>query len=116
MTGGDLAALTGWSRNHYDRLVHLAFGLLFVPPAVEVAADGRAGAEGRTAGSALSFVLSVSCLYEIFEWGLALTLAGDMAEDYNGQQGDMWDAQKDMALALLGALIASGWMLARKRR
>lgn len=114
LTGGDFAALTGWSRNHYDRLVHLAFGLLFVRPAVEVARLKGATLKGGI-WVALTFVLSVSCLYEIFEWGLALTLAGDMADDYNGQQGDLWDAQKDMALAFLGALMASGWMLARKR-
>jgi len=39
-----------------------------------------------------------------------------MADDYNGQQGDMWDAQKDMALAGLGALIAIGWAALRRKR
>lgn len=114
LTGGDLTALTGTTRNHYDRLVHLCFGLLSVHPVVEVA---RLGGMGRRGGLwvALAFVLAVSCLYEIFEWGLAMTLAGDMADDYNGQQGDMWDAQKDMALAGLGALIAIGWAALRKK-
>ena len=115
LTGGDFAALTGWSRNHYDRLVHVAFGVLSVPPVVEVA---RLKGMGRGGGlwAALGFVLAGSCLYEIVEWGLALTVAGDLADDYNGQQGDMWDAQKDMTLALLGALAGVVLTLAGKRR
>jgi putative membrane protein len=45
-------------------------------------------------------------IYEIFEWTLTLTLAPADAGAYNGEQGDMFDAQKDMALAALGALLA----------
>ena len=50
---------------------------------------------------------AVSALYEIFEWSLALMMAPQSAEAYNGQQGDGFDAQKDMALALGGNLLAS---------
>jgi putative membrane protein len=42
-------------------------------------------------------------LYEVFEWLLTLLLSPKDADSYNGQQGDMWDAQKDMGLALLGS-------------
>lgn len=115
LTGGDFAALTGLTRNNYDRIVHLAFGLLSVPPVVELA---RRGGLGLRAGlwAALAFVLSVSAIYEIFEWWLAETLGGDLAEDYNGQQGDMWDPQKDMAMALLGALSAIAAMILYTRK
>ena len=44
-----------------------------------------------------------SMIYELFEWLLTIVMSSDAADSYNGQQGDMWDAQKDMALALLGA-------------
>jgi putative membrane protein len=60
-------------------------------------------------------VFAVSALYEIFEWLLTLTMEGSLATAYNGQQGDLWDAQKDMALAALGALLAAG-AVAMKRR
>ncbi len=50
---------------------------------------------------------AVSAVYELFEWFLSIVLAGPMANDYNGQQGDMWDAQKDMALAALGAFASA---------
>ena len=52
-------------------------------------------------------VLSISAVYEIFEWLLTVIMAPQHAEAYNGQQGDLWDAQKDMALAFVGSLCAS---------
>ena len=113
LAGTSLSDLFGWSRNHYDRLVHFAFGALSVVPVAEIAR--RWGGLGpRGAGLAvLGWVLAISALYEIFEWLLTIAAAGETADRYNGQQGDIWDAQKDMALATLGAILA---MLLRGRR
>ena len=44
-----------------------------------------------------------SLIYELFEWLLTIVMTAEEADYYNGQQGDMWDAQKDMALALVGS-------------
>lgn len=49
--------------------------------------------------------MATSMVYELIEWGAALLFGGPLAQDYVGSQGDPWDAQKDMALAALGALI-----------
>lgn len=98
----------GWTRNHYDRLVHLAFGLLMPLPLVETAMR-HGGLTRRWAMTwALMTVAGVSAAYEVFEWLLAVIAAPESAEGYNGQQGDMWDGQKDMALAVLGSLVAVG--------
>lgn len=95
----------GWTRNQYDRLVHFAFGALSVVPVAEVARRwGGLSARGA-AVAVLGWVLAISCLYEIFEWLLTIVAAGETADRYNGQQGDIWDAQKDMALAALGAIL-----------
>lgn len=104
LTGTTLSESLGWTRNHYDRLVHFAFGALSIVPVAEVAR--RWGGLGRRGALvvAIGCVLALSSLYEIFEWLLTVVAAGETADRYNGQQGDMWDAQKDMALALLGAL------------
>ena len=59
--------------------------------------------------------MSTSLLYELFEWGIATTLSPDAAEAYNGQQGDVWDAHKDMALALAGGIIAAIFYAKRLR-
>lgn len=112
-TGTDTAELLGWERNHYDRLVHLAFGVFAVPPVVEWTVTRWRLTRARAAIVAWLFVLGVSAIYEVFEWGLAMSAAPETAESYNGQQGDAWDAQKDMALAAFGALPALPWAAAR---
>lgn len=105
LTGTSLSDAFGWSRNHYDRLVHFAFGALSVIPVAEIARRwGRLGPRGA-ALTVLGWVLAISSLYEIFEWLLTIVAAGETADRYNGQQGDIWDAQKDMALATLGAIL-----------
>lgn len=113
LTGTSLSDLFGWSRNHYDRLVHFAFGALSVIPVAEVVRRwGGLGTRGATL-AVLGWVLAISALYEIFEWLLTIAAAGETADRYNGQQGDIWDAQKDMALATLGAIMAL--VLTRRR-
>jgi putative membrane protein len=105
LTGMTLSDAFGWTRNHYDRLVHFAFGALSVVPVAEVARRwGGLGPRGA-AVAVLGWVLAISCLYEIFEWLLTIVAAGETADRYNGQQGDIWDAQKDMAFATLGAIL-----------
>ena len=59
-------------------------------------------------------IQAFSMFYELFEWGIAVSLSEGMAESYNGQQGDIWDAHKDMGLAMLGSMIA--WIFLKKRR
>ena len=115
LTEHTVSGTFGWSRNHYDRLVHFSFGLLMVRPVLEVC---HIKGMVRHAGLwlALAFVLSLSCLYEIFEWALAVVVAGPTADQYNGQQGDMFDSQKDMALAALGALVGCSWLALRGGR
>jgi putative membrane protein len=105
LTGTSLSDLFGWNRNHYDRLAHFAFGALSVVPVTEIVRRwGGLGARGA-ALAVLGWVLALSALYEIFEWLLTILAAGETADRYNGQQGDIWDAQKDMALAVLGAIL-----------
>lgn len=65
--------------------------------------------------AAVEIVLSTSALYELFEWGIAVTLAPGAAEAYNGQQGDAWDGQKDMALALAGGIVGATIAALRRR-
>jgi putative membrane protein len=116
VTGYNVSETFGFTRNHYDRLVHFAYGALAVLP-VREALVRHAGLGRRTAlYIAVESVVAVSALYEILEWLLTLTMEGSLATAYNGQQGDLWDAQKDMALAALGALLAAGAVAMRRKR
>lgn len=105
LTGTSLSDAFGWTRNHYDRLVHFAFGALSVVPVAEIARRWGGLSRRGAAFTVLGWVLAISCLYEIFEWLLTIVAAGETADRYNGQQGDIWDAQKDMAFAALGAIL-----------
>lgn len=113
LLGISIDRMFGFVRNDFDRLVHLSFGLLAIRPFAEVARRHGGMAPKAAIVSAFLFVGAVSALYEIFEWLITIVLAPGMADEYNGQQGDAWDSQKDMAIALVGASIVSLWMLAR---
>ncbi len=54
---------------------------------------------------AFLFISASSMIYELIEWLVALMLSPEFVDAYNGQQGDFWDAQKDMALAMFGAIV-----------
>lgn len=106
VTGTTISGIFHTSRNHYDRFVHLMFGLLMFFPIKEVYERWFGSPTRFSPILALLTITCCSLVYEVFEWGLTLVLSPESAEDYNGQQGDMWDAQKDMALAFAGAVIS----------
>lgn len=96
----------GWDRNYYDRLGHVAQG--FVPAIVTREILLRASP--LRSGKWLFFLvvcvcLAVSACYEFLEWWVALASGSD-AVAFLATQGDIWDTQWDMFLALLGAISA----------
>lgn len=100
------------TRNHYDRIGHFAQG--FVPSLVAREILIRQTPLRR--GPWLFFLvacvaLAISAAYELVEWAVAVA-SGSGADDFLGTQGDLWDTQTDMFLALVGSLIAQ-WTLAR---
>jgi putative membrane protein len=93
-------------RNHYDRFVHFSYGLLLGYPIREVflrVAEVR-GVWGYYLP--LDVTMATSMVYELIEWAVAELFGGDLGIAYLGAQGDVWDAQKDMGLATLGAVLA----------
>lgn len=111
-----LNELFGWQRNMYDRLVHLSYGLLLFSAMYESAKTiFKIQSPKQLIVIALMINMSSSLLYELLEWGIATTLSPETAEAYNGQQGDIWDAHSDMALALLGGLISAVMVLLQTR-
>jgi len=101
----------GLARNHYDRLVHFAFGALLLRPIRELGfgrGRGRAPGELATLYFSVSGVAFWSMLYEIVEWVTARIADPAAGTAYLGTQGDPWDAEKDMACALVGSLLAAG--------
>ena len=113
--GATLSDKFGWTRNHYDRLVHLMFGVLWAKPFVELARPAMPSKLWQAMFS-LSAIGALSAIYEVAEWSLTMFMSPINAERYNGQQGDIWDPQKDMALAMAGAFVVLLAMNTQLRR
>ncbi len=96
----------GAGRNMYDRLVHFSFGLLLAYPLREVFMRVAKVRGVWAYWFPLELVLAFSAAYEILEWLVAAQVAPSAGLAFLGAQGDVWDQQKDMALAFLGATVA----------
>jgi putative membrane protein len=96
----------GFARNHYDRIGHLAQG--FVPAVVTreiLVRRSPLRASRWLPFFVICFCLALSAFYELIEFWTALA-TGEAAEAFLGTQGDPWDTQWDMMLALIGAITA----------
>lgn len=94
------------TRNHYDRLVHFSFGFLLVLPVREIISRSVQFTNQRLEMLILVLIfLGIGSGYEILEWLYALSYEqnSEAASSFLGSQGDIWDAEKDMLLAGLGA-------------
>ena len=101
-----LQDLFSLSRNPYDKIGHFMQGFVPALLAREVLIQKSWVGMSRVAsGVAICFAMTVSVLYELIEWFAALML-GQGADEFLGAQGDIWDTQSDMFMALLGALAA----------
>lgn len=107
------------SRNPYDKIGHFAQG--FVPALVAREIFLRQGivrSRGWAIALAIAVALAISALYELVEWGAAMAL-GAGADAFLGTQGDVWDTQSDMGMALVGAIVAMSlftWLQDRQIR
>jgi putative membrane protein len=96
----------GLARNHYDRLGHLAQGFVPAMLAREVLLRRSPLQRGKwLAFLVVCICLALSATYELIEW-LAAVLGGSAADAFLGTQGDVWDTQWDMFMALIGAISA----------
>ena len=105
--GDHMKSIFGWQRNHYDRLVHFCFGLLLAYPFFDLCQRHlRPPHKAWSFIFAIASILAMSGLYEILEWLAAEILDPDKALVFLGTQGDVFDGQKDAALAFLGGVVA----------
>jgi putative membrane protein len=101
-----MKAILHTERNHYDRLVHFSFGLLLAYPQREILMR-RAGLRGVWGYVVPIFVTGgLSAIYEIIEAVVANIVDPADAAAFLGAQGDQWDSQEDMFMALAGAMVS----------
>lgn len=116
LIGTSISELFGFSRNHFDRLEHFLYGLLLSYPMREAYIHAQMLTGRLTYTIPITITLAFSALYEILEWAAAETVGGDLGVAYLGTQGDVWDAQKDMALAGFGSVLAMAAAFASQRQ
>ncbi|NOT20218.1 MAG: DUF2238 domain-containing protein [Sideroxydans sp.] len=96
----------GFARNNYDKIGHLAQG--FIPAMLfrELLLRSSPLKQGKLLFTlVVASCLAVSASYELIEWAAAISM-GQGADAFLGTQGDPWDTQTDMLMALIGAIIA----------
>ena len=104
--GFDLQAWFGLSRNPYDKIGHFCQGFIPAIAAREILIrGGYVNGRRMLAFIVVCFALAISATYELVEWWAALGL-GQGADEFLGTQGDPWDTQSDMFMALIGAITA----------
>lgn len=94
-------------RSYYDRLVHFLFGLLLVYPVREWLVRLSGLSRLWAAFLPVTILVSFSGCFEIVEMRLALLVNAQLAQDYVGMQGDIWDSVKDIEMGLVGAICAA---------
>ncbi len=107
LTGKGLSDWFDWERNHFDRVIHFLYGLLITYPVREIMLRMSNAKGFWTYLMPVLVVISTSTIFELLEWLAAITFGGDLGVAYLGMQGDIWDAQKDMALAAAGTIVAT---------
>jgi putative membrane protein len=97
----------GLARNHYDRVGHVALGVFPAFLTREVLLRQTPLVRGGWLFFlVLSVILAIAAFWELLEWWTTLVVASDVGQAFLGSQGDVWDAQWDMFLALVGAAVA----------
>lgn len=110
-----ITELFHFERNHFDRIGHLVVGFYAYPMAEFLL---RKNYTNKVLASlfGLFFIMSIAASYEIIEWAYAVIEGGNTGIEFLGSQGDIWDAQKDMLLDTVGAILALClfWYINRK--
>ena len=107
--GRSLSAMVGYTgtRNHFDRLVHALFGLLLMQPMAELVQRWLGLRSVGRLVVAATFLCVLGMMYELLEWMYAALMGDEAAKLYNGEQGDAFDAQKDMAWNTVGSIVGA---------
>jgi len=93
-------------RNDYDRLAHFMLGFLLAIPIREILQRFVVTSRRWLAFITAAIVLAIGAFYEFIEWWVAVLVRPDLGDKFLGTQGDIWDTQWDMFLALVGAICA----------
>lgn len=98
--------LLNLDRNHYDRVIHFTYGLFLFWPFLEISRTVIAPKGKWNGFISLLFIAGSSAVYETMEWVTAEIVSPEAAMAFLGVQGDVFDAQKDHTMALVGGMVS----------
>lgn len=108
--------LFGFERNMYDRIGHFTVGFYALPIIEYLLGRGLVAKKSIAVTYAIFAIAFVAVFYEWTEWWYAELYGGSSGAAFLGSQGDIWDAQKDMLLDVLGAVAVSLWYLRVRKK
>lgn len=94
-------------RNPYDRFVHFNFGFLMAYPIMDYLKSKYATPTKWLASITNMAILCLATIFELIEWGVAAFIDSETGETYVATQGDVWDAHKDILLAIIASIIVT---------
>ena len=100
-------------RNDYDRVAHFMLGFLVAIPVREILIQVIQTSRRWLAFITASIILAIGAFYEFIEWWVAVLATPNLGDKFLGTQGDIWDTQWDMFLALVGAILTL-WIFNRE--
>ena len=103
--GQFLKSIFELSRNPYDRIVHFSFGFLMIYPLCDYLVYIYQLSKKHLFVLSNMIIFSFATIFELIEWGVAAFTDSATGETYVATQGDPWDAQKDIILALIGSML-----------
>jgi putative membrane protein len=98
-------------RNDYDRVAHFMLGFLLGIPIREILTRYVITSRRWLAFLTAAIVLAIGAFYEFIEWWVSVLATPNLGDKFLGTQGDIWDTQWDMFLALLGAVCALAFFM-----
>lgn len=105
----------GFNRNHFDRIAHFAYGLLFAYPFHEICVKKLRVKGFWSYYFPVDIILACSAFFELLEAWIAQSITPDLAQKYLGSQGDVYDAANDMAAAFTGSILTMAFTAWRFR-
>lgn len=111
-----ISNILGFTRNNYDRFVHLMFGVLWYLPILEVYKKiTKAKDCFFTFLMPAAIIVSLGAIFEVIEWLAAIIVEPELGIAYLGTQGDQWDTQKDLMLKVVSSFFMTLLFTFRKK-
>jgi len=98
--------LFGWTRNHFDRFAHFSVGFFAYPIAEILMKTKKVKLKSIIIMFGVFAIIAFAGIYEVIEWFYAAASNSELGAAFLGSQGDIWDAQKDILMDTMGAVLA----------